>query len=474
MSRIPTLIAKLSERGKNALKQVGTVGKPLNGGLYQVGSEDGDRPGFITVMIGQGNNKTPVEAIPMGVGIKPNTPVEIVYNEMGVALAYPRVMEAQQFYGSAADAVGFVAPHTHEIDGGSPDLVSVRRIKEGLIYVTNPTSMSININPFFYKYNGVKKLYAGGTFDLTSNLPSTAGAWAWCGVGFNPATVAIEATTGPDYFTITSLTESRLEEIDFSAWIDLGGVRLYEGDTAISEENRFASNPDPRNFLTGAEALAAASLNGLSDVVIASAARGDILRRDATDWDNANIAEQRIVGRITGGDVTGLTAAQLKTLLDGVLPRVIFDHYADGSVGGAEADIFSNTLAAGLLAANGDKVVATYGGNFVTLGTETVQLKNYFGGTAIWDSTGIAVTTGTTSWGVRSEIIRVSSTVIRYNVRLTTTGASGFIYNTVGELTGLTLSNTNVLKITGTSSGVGSGAGDIVGKMGYGEWKPAA
>lgn len=149
------------------------------------------------------------------------------------------------------------------------------------------------------------------------------------------------------------------------------------------------------------------------------------------------------------------------------------DYFTDTSVGGAEADIYTKTLEASFLGANGDKVLASYSGNFVTVGTELTQLKVYFGGTAIWDSTGVAPTTGTTSWNVRTEVIRVSSTVVRYSVSLTTSGASGFVYQTTGELTGLTLSNTNVIKVTGTSSGVGSGAGDIVGKMGYVQFSPA-
>lgn len=153
---------------------------------------------------------------------------------------------------------------------------------------------------------------------------------------------------------------------------------------------------------------------------------------------------------------------------------VLFDQYADASVGGAETTIYTNTLAANTFNGNGDKVTASYGGNFVTIGTESVQLKVYLAGTAIWDSTAIAVTTGTTSWAVSVEFIRVSATVVRYIVRLNTSGASGFVYNTVGELTGLTLSGTNILKLTGTSSGVGSGVGDIIGKMGYVEFKPAA
>ena len=148
--------------------------------------------------------------------------------------------------------------------------------------------------------------------------------------------------------------------------------------------------------------------------------------------------------------------------------------FTDTTVGGSEADIYTITTIANTLATNGEKLTASYSGNFVTVGTELTQLKAYFGGTAIWDSTGVAPTTGTTSWNVKVELIRVSSTVVRYSVSLTTTGASGFVYQTTGELTGLTLSGTNVLKITGTSSGVGSGSGDIVGKMGTVEWKGAA
>lgn len=154
-----------------------------------------------------------------------------------------------------------------------------------------------------------------------------------------------------------------------------------------------------------------------------------------------------------------------------VLP---FDNFADVSVGGAEADIYSATTLANTFASNGDKLVATYGGNFVTLGTESVQLKVNFAGTTIWDSTAIAISTGTTSWAITVELIRVSSTVIRYTVRLNTTGASGFVYCSVGELTGLTLSGTNILKTTGTSSGVSSGVGDIIGKMSSISFLPAA
>lgn len=166
-----------------------------------------------------------------------------------------------------------------------------------------------------------------------------------------------------------------------------------------------------------------------------------------------------------------LSNATTRFSVGGKLP---FTNFADVSVGGAETDIYSATLLANTFNVNGDSLFSMYGGNFVTVGTELTQLKVYLAGTAIWDSTALAPATGTTSWRVLVELIRVSSTVIRYTVSLNTTGATGYVYCTSGELTGLTLSNTNILKITGTSSGVGSGAGDIVGKMSYMRIDPAS
>lgn len=177
------------------------------------------------------------------------------------------------------------------------------------------------------------------------------------------------------------------------------------------------------------------------------------------------------------GAATATTVAIKAGTSTGNIAKVggtIFDHFVDTTVGGAEADIYTDTLPANIFATNGDKVTASYGGNFVTVGTELTQLKTVFAGTTIWDSTGVAPSTGTTSWRVVAELIRVSSTVVRYVVSLNTSGASGFVYCTSGELTGLTLSGTNILKVTGTSSGVGSGSGDIVGKQGFVQWLSAA
>ncbi len=148
------------------------------------------------------------------------------------------------------------------------------------------------------------------------------------------------------------------------------------------------------------------------------------------------------------------------------LGGAIFDYYTDASNSTTvETDLYSTTTIASTLAVNGDKIEAYYGGLFVSSGTATRQIKIYFGGTAIFD-TGALTLSLSSAWTVYVDIIRVSSTVIRYEVSLTTQGAALSAYTSVGELTGLTLSNANTLKITGQAAGVGAQSSDIIGKMG--------
>lgn len=145
----------------------------------------------------------------------------------------------------------------------------------------------------------------------------------------------------------------------------------------------------------------------------------------------------------------------------------LFDHYATvGNVTTGETDLYSDTLAAGTLASNGDKLEIGYGGAFVSSGTATREIKIYFGGTIIFD-TGALTLSLSSAWTAYAEIIRVSATVIRYMVSMTTEGAALAAYTAVGEVTGLTLANTNVLKITGQAAGVGAATNDILAKMGY-------
>lgn len=156
------------------------------------------------------------------------------------------------------------------------------------------------------------------------------------------------------------------------------------------------------------------------------------------------------------------------------LGGVIFDNSVDaGNVTTGETDLYSYTMPASTLASNGEKIQAEYGGIFVSSATATRDIKLYFAGTAIFD-TGTLTLSLSSAWCLYVTIIRVSASVIRYSISLTTEGAALAAYTAVGELTGLTLNNTNILKITGQASGVGAATGDITAKLGHGTWFASA
>ncbi len=152
----------------------------------------------------------------------------------------------------------------------------------------------------------------------------------------------------------------------------------------------------------------------------------------------------------------------------------IFDHYADvgNNSGTGETDLYSDTTIANTLKVNGDKITAQYGGIFANLLTATVELRVYFGGTKIYDS-GTATLGADVGWNVSTVVQRDTSTTVRCTTILTTTGASSATYAQYTRVTGLTLSSTNILKITGQSAGTGNATNDIVAKQGYVEFKPA-
>lgn len=157
------------------------------------------------------------------------------------------------------------------------------------------------------------------------------------------------------------------------------------------------------------------------------------------------------------------------------LGGVIFDHYADGGNGTTvETDLYSDTLPASILATNGDKITAYYGGIFVSSATATRQIKVYFGGTVVFDSGALSISAGSDAWYVQTTVFRESSTVIRAITTMSTTGAAINAYCTYTRVTGLTLTNTQIVKVTGQAAGVGAATNDIVAKVGSVEWWSAA
>jgi hypothetical protein len=144
----------------------------------------------------------------------------------------------------------------------------------------------------------------------------------------------------------------------------------------------------------------------------------------------------------------------------------LFDYYTSvGNVGTSETDLYSSTIAAGQLATNGDKLEFTYGGTLVSGPTSKVATV-YFAGSSI--CLGPAMP-NSASWGVTGTIIRVSATVVRFCTIVTSNGASPDAFTYTNELTGLTLSSTNILKVTATV-GPGGSDNDMVATLGTVNW----
>jgi hypothetical protein len=133
-----------------------------------------------------------------------------------------------------------------------------------------------------------------------------------------------------------------------------------------------------------------------------------------------------------------------------------------------ETDLFSYTVPASTLNNDLEILDGVVSGTFAA-NANNKQIKVYFGGTVIFDSSALAFNNGT--WTIEFDIIRESSTVVRCNARFTsdlTTLSSSSKYT---RITGLTLSSTNILKVTGTN-GTAS-ANDATGNMFKVSWQSA-
>jgi len=156
------------------------------------------------------------------------------------------------------------------------------------------------------------------------------------------------------------------------------------------------------------------------------------------------------------------------------VPGRIFESFADGGNSSTtETDLHTYTTKANTLLNNGESLEVEYGGSFVSSATATRQIKIYFGGSVILD-TGALTLTLSSQWTAYITIMRKNSTTVRYMCSLTTEGAALAAYTSAGELGSLTLSNTNIVKVTGTAAGTGAASNDIVLKIAKGNWEPVS
>jgi hypothetical protein len=184
---------------------------------------------------------------------------------------------------------------------------------------------------------------------------------------------------------------------------------------------------------------------------------GDVYTKAAGSWS----VTANILGPVGPAGPTGGAGPTGPAGANGSLTSQ-FNHFADaGNTTTGETDLYSDTIAAGKLAANGDKLWAWYGGITVSHATNTRRIRAYFAGTVVYDSTAVATPSAAPVWRLEIWVERVSASVVRVIAEMRVTGEV-FARTQYTEITGLTLANTQILKITGQSS---SSTNDIVAKM---------
>lgn len=214
------------------------------------------------------------------------------------------------------------------------------------------------------------------------------------------------------------------------------------------------------------------SMTELTDSVPSSGAAATTTLGNATyqhaTWHRSAAAEiEAISGDLitARGSYASMAARIAKT------PISLFNLYADistTSTGGSFDDLQSVTIAAGQLAANGDRLLARWVGSAAAHATATRQIKAVFGGTTVVDATAYATAYGGHYvWDL--EFVRVSSSVVRTSLNsnnppYSDLSALPFAFGSYTEVTGLTLANTQVLKITAAATGAGAAASDITGR----------
>lgn len=237
---------------------------------------------------------------------------------------------------------------------------------------------------------------------------------------------------------------------DGTAAITATSIKRFDGSTALSANDLVAG---PAEFIYD----------------------GTNLRLCWSGFGGTLTGDDETYGSGWNGDLTFPTKNAVYDKIQTIASDVLFDHFADANnVDTTETDLYSDTLAAGQLANNGEKVIAQYGGSLSGDATSTQRIRAYFGGTLIFDTGALGIGVTTSFWDLYISIIRESSSVVRCSASLTTSFAALSAYDAFTRITGLTLANTQIVKVTGTAAGATGASNQVAALAGYVEFKPAA
>jgi hypothetical protein len=172
--------------------------------------------------------------------------------------------------------------------------------------------------------------------------------------------------------------------------------------------------------------------------------------------------------------VSGVLAVRSGTTAD--YPQVtvggtLFNHQSDiGNThftpSSIEDDLNVDILPANALASNGDQIVIDEVFALKHRATATTQVRQYAFGTAVYDSTSFTLTAADADLHTTVIITRTSSTAVRVEsfAPQTAFGTTVAVAPAVADLSGLTLTGTNILKATALCAGTNSLANDVISK----------
>lgn len=143
------------------------------------------------------------------------------------------------------------------------------------------------------------------------------------------------------------------------------------------------------------------------------------------------------------------------------------EYFTDsGNVLGAETDLYSYSTEANLFSTNGDTIYFAYTVSIIGAAVPTKQVRIYFAGTLIFDTTALVFATNETlvlsCYGIRKD-----ANTVRFTVTASFNTGVAIPKSTYTQVGGLTLTAANILKITGDSVGAGANSNDVTALEGY-------
>lgn len=131
-----------------------------------------------------------------------------------------------------------------------------------------------------------------------------------------------------------------------------------------------------------------------------------------------------------------------------------------GNSGTGETDLYSYTVPANKLAADGRTANFEIDGEFND-NTATATVKLYFAGNVTLNTGAVNISTALTAWRIKGYIIRTSSTTAHVTYEMHCPGLATAVFVGYNNLTSLDFTTTNIFKVTAQAGGAGGGNDDI-------------